>query len=112
MAKNAFSITLASQGCRNKLPKAPCLKCNTNELNTVLEVKSPNGGSLGCQQGDIPFWRLWGAGGIPCLMVSSPIFKAAMMGFPGGAGVENLPANAGDTGSSPGLGGSHMPQSN
>ena len=26
--------------------------------------------------------------------------------------VENLPANAGDTGSSPGLGGSHIPQSN
>ena len=26
--------------------------------------------------------------------------------------VENLPANAGDTGSSPGLGGSHMPRSN
>ena len=26
--------------------------------------------------------------------------------------VENLPANAGDTGSSPGLGRSHMPQSN
>ena len=33
------------------------------------------------------------------------------MGFPGGAVVENLPANAGDTGSSPGLGGSHMPRS-
>ena len=33
-------------------------------------------------------------------------------GFPGGAVVENLPANAGDTGSSPGLGRSHMPQSN
>ena len=33
-------------------------------------------------------------------------------GFPGGAVVENLPASAGDTGSSPGLGGSHMPQSN
>ena len=26
--------------------------------------------------------------------------------------VENLPAGAGDTGSSPGLGGSHMPRSN
>ena len=26
--------------------------------------------------------------------------------------VENLPANAGDTGSSPGLGGSHMPRRN
>ena len=34
-----------------------------------------------------------------------------MGGFPGGAVVENLPANAGDTGSSPGLGGSHMPRS-
>ena len=33
-------------------------------------------------------------------------------GFPGGAVVENLPASAGDTGSSPGLGRSHMPQSN
>ena len=33
-------------------------------------------------------------------------------GFPGGAVVENLPANAGDTGSSPGLGRSHMLRSN
>ena len=34
------------------------------------------------------------------------------MGFPGGAVVRNLPANAGDTGLSPGPGGSHMPWSN
>ena len=33
-------------------------------------------------------------------------------GFPGGAVVESLPARAGDTGSSPGLGGSHMLRSN
>ena len=33
-------------------------------------------------------------------------------GFPGGAVVENLPANAGHTGSSPGLGRSYMPRSN
>ena len=33
-------------------------------------------------------------------------------GFPGGAVVENLPAKAGDTGLSPGLGRSHMPRSN
>ena len=32
-------------------------------------------------------------------------------GFPGGTVVENLPAKAGDTGSSPGLGRSHMPRS-
>ena len=34
------------------------------------------------------------------------------LGFPGGAVVENLPANAGDTGSCPGLGRYHMPRSN
>ena len=33
-------------------------------------------------------------------------------GFPGGTVVKNLPANAGDTGSSPGPGRSHMPRSN
>ena len=39
------------------------------------------------------------------------ILKEAFGGFPCGAVVESLPANAGDTGSSPGLGGSHMPRS-
>ena len=38
--------------------------------------------------------------------------KSHEKSFPGGAVVENLPANAGDTGSSPGLGRSHMPRSN
>ena len=38
--------------------------------------------------------------------------KDSNIGFPGGAVVKNLPANAGDTGSSPGLGRSHMPRSN
>ena len=38
--------------------------------------------------------------------------KIQSWGFPGGAVVENLPANAGDTGLSPGLGRSHMPRSN
>ena len=40
-----------------------------------------------------------------------PLKNEGIGGFPGGAVVENLPANAGDTGSSPGLGRSHMPQS-
>ena len=40
------------------------------------------------------------------------ILKSNAEGFPGGAAVENPPANAGDTGSSPGLGRSHMPRSN
>ena len=34
------------------------------------------------------------------------------LGFPGGAVVKNLPANAGDSGSSPGPGRSHMLRSN
>ena len=42
---------------------------------------------------------------------TSTVFKSPR-GFPGGAVVESLPANAGDAGSSPGLGRSHMPPSN
>ena len=37
--------------------------------------------------------------------------KLNSTGFPSGAVVENLPANAGDAGSSPGPGRSHMPRS-
>ena len=36
--------------------------------------------------------------------------KITMRGFAGGAVVENMPTNAGDTGSSPGLGRSHVPR--
>ena len=45
-------------------------------------------------------------------MVCSTDIKRTHPGFPGGAVVKNLPANAGDTGLSPGLGRSHMPRSN
>ena len=38
--------------------------------------------------------------------------KRNELGFPGGTVVKNLPANAGDTGSSPGPGRSHMLRSN
>ena len=38
--------------------------------------------------------------------------KGTAGGFPGGAVVKNPPANAGDTGSSPGPGRSHMLRSN
>ena len=39
------------------------------------------------------------------------VYKNLFSGFPGGAVVESLPANAGNTGSSPGLGRSRMPRS-
>ena len=44
--------------------------------------------------------------------VNSHVLKLRLGDFPGGAVVKNLPANAGDTGSSPGPGISHMPRSN
>ena len=40
------------------------------------------------------------------------LVKMVVQDFPGGAVVKNLPATAGDTGSIPGPGRSHMPQSN
>ena len=49
--------------------------------------------------------------GHPVVLESKDTIKDRVMGFPGGAVVESLPADAGDTGSSPGLGGSHMPRS-
>ena len=50
--------------------------------------------------------------GIPLLGIypEKIIRQKDTWGFPGGAVVESLPAGAGDTGSSPGLGGSHMPR--
>ena len=44
--------------------------------------------------------------------LDSAALRIKLKGFPGGAVVESLPANAGDTGSSPGLGRSHVPRSN
>ena len=41
-----------------------------------------------------------------------PCIRNALLGFPGGTVVKNPPANAGDMGSSPGPGRSHMPRSN
>ena len=44
--------------------------------------------------------------------METALIKNTVKGFPGGTVVKNPPANAGDTGSSPGPGRSHMPRSN
>ena len=44
--------------------------------------------------------------------LSDYTFKMCASDFPGGAMVKNPPANAGDTGLSPGPGRSHVPRSN
>ena len=50
---------------------------------------------------------------LPCpkLFSKNESLKGSTRDFPGGAVVRNPPANAGDMGSSHGLGRSHMPQS-
>ena len=53
--------------------------------------------------------RLMGTSAEPGLFHSCLLKN--LLGFPGGAVVASPPANAGDTGSSPGLGRSHMPWS-
>ena len=70
----------------------------------------------GCLGGDSSTWFF----SAPCLGLqckdggvgSAGGTKTLSGGFPGGAVVENPPANAGDTGSIPGPGRPHMPQSN
>ena len=62
-------------------------------------------------------WGWWNSARETEIRASSTLlwtwpFKNFAPGFPGGVVVESLPANAGDAGSSPGLGGSHMPRSN
>ena len=46
------------------------------------------------------------------IYLEKTIIQKESWGFPGGAVVENPPAKAGDTGSIPGPGRSHMPRSN
>ena len=55
-------------------------------------------------------WGLDGRGniGVQEWEVQTIVFKIGSRDFPGGAVVKNPPANAGDTGSSPGPGRSHM----
>ena len=48
----------------------------------------------------------------PYLSLATCHFKNVMWDFPGGAAVKNLPAIAGDMGSIPCPGRSHMPRSN
>ena len=71
-----------------------------------LRFRAPSAGGAG----SIPGWGIKIPHAVQC---SQNFFlkKGKNWGFPGGAVVENLPANAGDTGSSPGLGRSHMPRS-
>ena len=77
-----------------------------NEVKTKIDINI-----LAVKEELIPLifkWVTWVSNHYSILIS----FKITMEGFPGGAVVKNPPANAGDTGSSPGLGSSHLPRSN
>ena len=65
----------------------------------------------GLRQGSLLSRLLFNKAWSPVAITQEKAIKS-VWGFPGGAVVENLPANAGHMGSSPGLGRSHMPWSN
>ncbi|XP_067570422.1 calcium-binding and coiled-coil domain-containing protein 2 isoform X2 [Pseudorca crassidens] len=83
------------------------------ENSTLLSYMGLNYDSLPYQA---PASNQGGARPNPGLVYGNPYSgiqesPAPSLGFPGGAVVESQPADAGDTGSCPGPGGSHMPQS-
>ena len=60
-------------------------------------------------------WAQWNHTSIYKLKREAEEFRVrrrVMEGFPGGSVATNLPTNAGDTGSTPGPGGFHVPWSN
>ena len=78
--------------------------CMTPRTLTSLSNSSQCSGERGLT------WEKPGEQAWPLFLTS--LKNVLSWGFPGGTVVKNLPANAGDTGSSPGPGRSHMPRSN
>ena len=65
-----------------------------------------------CSADDLTGEVSGGLAGVPRCFCQGVDTREVGEGFPGGTVVKNLPANAEDTGLSPGPGRSHMPQSN
>ena len=82
-----------------------------NVQSNFLNTKTSEKGKLKCHKGTANLAMVL-ALDRTLKTIKNDTYKICWQGFPGGAVVENLPANAGDTGSSPDLGRSHMPRSN
>ena len=87
-----------------------------NSISTCKGASGPSPNSPGKNEPDDhytalqnPRWKEQRGGQEPA---KRAFLRRGFWGFPGGTVVKNLPANAGDTGSSPGPGRSHMSRSN
>ena len=78
-----------------------------------LRLHTSTAGGTGSipSQGSSTYHMVWPKSKIKKKRLGFCLIKKNNSGLPGGAVVESLPADAGDTGSSPGLGRSHMPRS-
>ena len=90
--------------CRQK-QQTMCSFCSIRQVGASTAPGGSMVGGWGRGMGGIRYTRAY--------LTGSGSFKNSWcQDFPGGAVVKNPPANAGDTGSSPGPGRSHMPRSN
>ena len=93
-------------------PDPACLELNPSSFLKPVLFLSHRPHSLSTYQRLSLYLICWRHQEHLCKLVLETCLKnCIILGFPGGAVVENLPANAGDAGSSPGLGRSHMPRS-
>ena len=98
-------LNFRSRGALNIIYSAgPQLCLPETQLSTELFQRLP-GVEVGHRKGRL------GKASIQAAALLLGLQIRLLLGFPGGAVVKNPPANAGDTGSSPGPGRSHMPRS-
>ena len=101
---------------RKRAPASRSHLCHKYELRP-LTFTVPGDGSrrhflnLSPKPANLPCFRKWPSPSTLKITIQQ-VLKKYFSGFPGGIVVKNLPANAGDTGSSPGPGSSHVPRSN
>ena len=112
--KNQLLLYTVLVSIHNEMKKTISFTIVSKRINLTKEVQNVYSGKLQTTllkeiQEDLNKWK-----DIPQSWTERfNIVKIIILpGFPGGAVVKNPPANAGDTGSSPGLGRSHMPRSN
>ena len=101
---------MPSNSTPKDIPKSSenSIQTNTQMFIGTLAITAKRWKQPKCPSTDECINKMWSK---PYNRILFIVTKKGVLGFPGGAVVESLPADAGDTGSGPGLGGSHVPRS-